>query len=239
VALDRSLSKLGHASRSQARELIASGHVTVNGRVITDPHARVHPEEDRIHVEGVAAKRGTWTLIIFNKPRNVVTSRSDPEGRTTVYDLLTDLAARVIPVGRLDYASSGLLLFTNDTQFANWLTDPASAVSRRYVVTVRGALSDETARRLEAGVNDRGEQLGARSLTVLKRSTRETHAIVELTEGKNREIRRMLKLAGHEVTRLKRIAFGGFELGDLPTGRWRSISITDARALFPRAPIRT
>jgi len=239
VALDRSLSKLGHASRSQARELIASGQVTVNGRVITDPQARVHPEGDRIHVGGVAAKRATWTLIIFNKPRNVVTSRSDPEGRTTVYDLLTDLASRVVPVGRLDYASSGLLLFTNDTQFANWLIDPASAISRRYVVTVRGALSDETARRLEAGVTDRGEQLGAQSVTVLKRSARETHAIVELTEGKNREIRRMMKVAGHEVTRLKRIAFGGLELGDLPTGKWRSVSITDARALFPRAPIRT
>jgi 23S rRNA pseudouridine2605 synthase len=205
--------------------------------VVTDPHVRVHPEGDRIQVSGAAITRARWTFVVLNKPRNVVTSRSDPEGRSTVYDLLADLEPRVVPVGRLDYASSGLLLFTNDTQFANWLTDPRSGIVRRYVVTVRGSLSDNTGRRLEIGLADRREQLGARSVQVLKRSARETHAIVELTEGKNREIRRMMTAVGHEVTRLKRIAFGGLELGDLPTGKWREIPISTARHAFPDAPI--
>jgi 23S rRNA pseudouridine2605 synthase len=237
VALERALSKLGHASRSQARGLIASGKVTVNGRIVSDPHSLVHPERARIQVAGVSASRAPWLLVAFNKPRSVVTTRHDPEGRTTVYDLLDGIMSRVIPVGRLDYASSGLLLFTNDTQLANWLTDPANGVVRRYVVTARGEVSDATARTLEAGVVDRGESLKAASIDIRKRSKRETHLVVALAEGKNREIRRMMKGAGHEVTRLKRIAFGGLELGDLAPGKWRAISAKDASDAFPNAPI--
>ncbi len=234
VALDRALSKLGYTSRSQAGQLIRAGKVSVNGRVLTDPRSSTRPEHDCIRIEGVFLQRERWTLVALNKPRRVVTTRHDPEGRTTVYEFLTD-AARVVPVGRLDYASSGLLLFTNDTQFANWLTDPATGLIRRYVVTVRGGLSDETARALEAGVTDRGEPLKAATVEVLKRSKRETHLVVELTEGKNREIRRLLNSAGHEVTRLKRVAFGGLELGDLAPGKWRNVSVQEARAAFPSA----
>jgi 23S rRNA pseudouridine2605 synthase len=237
VVLERALSKLGLASRSQARELIQAGKVKVAGRVITDLHWKIDPGTDRIAIDGISAMRAPWTLIALNKPRSVVTTRHDPEGRRTVYDLLTDIDARLVPVGRLDYASTGLLLFTNDTQLANWLTDPESSVIRRYVVTVRGELSDATATELERGVLDRREKLRAASVEVLKRSKRETHLIVELSEGRNREIRRMLKVAGHEVTRLKRIAFGGLALGELPPGKWRHVPLAEARAAFPAAPI--
>jgi 23S rRNA pseudouridine2605 synthase len=140
-------------------------------------------------------------------------------------------------VGRLDLASTGLLLMTNDTQLADWLTDPATGIVRRYVVSVRGELSDASVTSLTRGVVERGEALKAASIQVLKRSKRETHLIVELTEGKNREIRRMLKAAGNEVTRLKRIAFGPLELGDLAPGKWRRISADEIRAAFPRAPV--
>jgi 23S rRNA pseudouridine2605 synthase len=238
VALDRVLSKLGYVSRAQAGRLIYAGKVSVNGRVITDPRSLTRPEHDRIAVDGASPRRERWTLLALHKPRGVVTTRSDPEGRTTVYEFLTG-AVRVVPVGRLDYASSGLLLFTNDTHLADWLTDPATGLIRRYVVTVRGELLDETAKALEAGVLDRGAPLKAAAIEVLKRSKRETHLVVELTEGKNREIRRMMKSAGHEVTRLKRIAFGGLELGDLAPGKWRTISEQEARAAFPNGPIRT
>ena len=130
VALDRALSKLGYTSRSQAVKLIRAGSVSVNGHVITDPRSPTHPEHDRIRIEGATLRRERWTLVALNKPRSVVTTRNDPEGRTTVYEFLTD-AARVVPVGRLDYASTGLLLFTNDTQLADWLTDPATGLIRR------------------------------------------------------------------------------------------------------------
>lgn len=239
VPLVRALSKLGYASRSQAYELIRTGRVEVNGKVATDPALRVAPGLTRIHISGTALDPVSWLCIALNKPRKVVTTRSDPEGRSTVYDLIADVNTRVVPVGRLDLASTGLLLMTSDTHVADWLTDPASGVLRRYVVTVRGELSDASAQMLKTGVRDRGETLTAAAVDILKRSKRETHLIVELTEGKNREIRRMLKGAGHEVTRLKRIAFGGIELGNLAPGKWRSISADEMRAAFPNAPIRT
>jgi len=237
VALVRALSKLGHSSRSQAYELIRTGKVEVNGRVVIDPALLVAPGLTRIQISGVEIDRAPWMCIALNKPRSVVTSRTDPDGRQTVYDLILDLDARVVPVGRLDLASTGLLLMTNDTQLANWLTDPSTGIVRRYVVTVRGELSDTSATSLTKGVVDRGDTLKATRIDILKRSKRETHIIAELTEGKNREIRRMLKAAGHEVTRLKRIAFGPIELGDLAPGKWRDISTDEIRAAFPAAPL--
>ena len=135
VALVRALSKLGYSSRSQAYELIRTGKVEVNGRVVIDPALLVAPGLTRIQVAGIEIDRAPWLCIALNKPRGVVTSRTDPEGRQTVYDLISDLDARVVPVGRLDLASTGLLLMTNDTHLADWLTDPATGIVRRYVVT--------------------------------------------------------------------------------------------------------
>lgn len=238
VSLARALSKLGMASRAQAAELIKQGRVRIDGRVETNPGRFVNPDRTRIQIDGLAHERAPWRMIALNKPRQVVTTRSDPQGRTTVHDLLEDLDTRVVPIGRLDYASNGLLLFTNDTRLANWLTDPGTKIVRRYVVTVRGELSDEAIRMLEAGVVDRGDTLKAATITLLKRSKRETHAMVELTEGKNREIRRMMQSSGHDVTRLTRVAFGGLELGRLASGKWREVSPQEARSAFPGAPMR-
>ena len=233
VALVRALSKLGYASRSQSYALIREGKVEVNGRVAMDPAMLVAPGLTRIRVAGVDVERAPWLCIALNKPRNVVTTRSDPEGRATVYDFITDVGARLVPVGRLDLASTGLLLMTNDTQLANWLTDPENAIIRRYVVTVRGELSDVAARSLIEGITESGEVLKAKSIDIRKRSKRETHIIVGLTEGRNREIRRLMKRVGHEVTRLKRVAFGGIELGELAAGKWRYVTREDIRAAFP------
>ena len=208
----------------------------MNGAVVTDPAFGVAPGLTRIEISGIEVQPAPWHCIALNKPRKVVTTRNDPDGRSTVYDLISGLDAHVVPVGRLDLASTGLLLMTSDTELAAWLTDPATSITRRYVVTVRGELSDASAQSLTTGLVDRGEALKAASVHILKRSKRETHVIVELTEGRNREIRRLLKAAGHEVTRLKRIAFGAIELGDLAPGKWRHISATEMRAAFPAAP---
>ncbi len=238
VPLERALSKLGLASRSEARELIRAGRVTVDGRSETDPLREIIPERALIGIDGRSARRAEPVTILLHKPRGVVTTRSDPEGRPTVYGCLEGLDAHLIPVGRLDVATSGLLLLTNDTRFADWVTDPRNEVPRVYVVTVRGELSDETSRLLEEGIEDAGERLAARSIRIRKPSRRETHLIVELSEGKNREIRRLLDAAGHEVTRLKRVSFGGLELGELAPGKWRIISTAELRAAFPGASIR-
>ena len=238
VSLERALSKLGLASRSEAREMIRGGRVAVDGRIETDPLLEVVPERIRVEIDGHSASRTEPLTVLLHKPRGVVTTRSDPEGRPTVYGCLEGLDAHVIPVGRLDAATSGLLLLTNDTRFADWVTDPRNEVSRVYLVTVRGELSDDTARRLEEGIEESGERLAASRVAIRKRSKRETHLVVELTEGKNREIRRMLAAAGHGVTRLRRVSFGGLELGDLAPRKWRAIPVDELRGAFPGAPVR-
>jgi 23S rRNA pseudouridine2605 synthase len=233
VSLERALSKLGLASRTEARALIREGRVVVDGRPAADPLQPVVPETARIEIDGRPAVRPRPRTILLHKPRGVVTTRSDPEGRPTVYTCLDGLTDHLVPIGRLDTATTGLLLLTNDTRLADRITDPANAIPRVYLVTVRGELNDATARRLEEGIEDAGEHLSAKTVTIRKRSGRETHLILELTEGKNREIRRLLAAVGHEVTRLKRVSFGGLELGDLQPGRWREVTEDELRKAFP------
>ncbi|HVR97554.1 MAG TPA: pseudouridine synthase [Thermoanaerobaculia bacterium] len=233
VPLERALSKLGLASRAEARALVREGRVQVDGRRAENPLLPVVPERARIDIDGRPARRAGPLTILLHKPRGVVTTRSDPAGRPTVYGCLEGLEEHVVPVGRLDAATTGLLLLTNDTRFADWVTDPENEVPRVYLVTVRGELADATARRLEEGVEESGERLSARAVTVRKRSRRETHLVVELAEGRNREIRRMLAAAGHEVTRLKRVSFGGLKLEELQPGEWRVVDGEELAAAFP------
>jgi 23S rRNA pseudouridine2605 synthase len=233
VPLDRALSKLGLASRTQARGLIAQGRVTVDGRILTNPTAPVVLGRVAIAIDGVSHRSAAPVTIALHKPRGYVTTRSDPEGRQTVYDLLADLTERVVPVGRLDLATSGLLIFTNDTQFANWLTDPDSGVARVYLVTVEGRVTPETAAKLTSGVTLDGERLSATSVEIRKASHRESHLTVTLREGKNREVRRLLTATGHPVSRLRRVQFGGLELGTLAPGKWRRLSADELQAAFP------
>jgi 23S rRNA pseudouridine2605 synthase len=265
VPLERALSKLGLATRSTARLLIREGRVAVDGRIVTEPLAAVVPERVGIAIDGQETARPAPLTVLLHKPRGVVTTRADPQGRRTVYSCLAltsgspgssgssggsgstwgtggagqaAAGAHLVPVGRLDAATSGLLLLTNDTRLADWVTDPAQAVPRVYLVTVRGELTPERAGQLTAGVDDRGERLTARAAAVRKRSRRETHLVLQLTAGKNREVRRLLAALGHEVTALKRVAFGGLELGDLAPGAWRVVARAELRAAFPGAPVR-
>jgi 23S rRNA pseudouridine2605 synthase len=228
VPLARALSKLGRSSRSEATALILAGRVCVNARIVRDPARLVVPERDLLTVDGDRIRRANWRVILLNKTRGTMTTHRDPEGRPTVFDLLGDEGRGLIAVGRLDRATSGLLLLTTDTRLANWLTDPASAVVRRYVATVRGELTDADVIRMMAGIDD----LRAQQVRVRKRSGRETHLIIELGEGKNREIRRLCEAVGHEVTALKRVAFGGLEIGDLAPGAWREVTRAEVRRAF-------
>jgi 23S rRNA pseudouridine2605 synthase len=226
VPLNRALSKLGLLSRAEATRAIQSGLVRVDGRRVTDPWRRVTPERVRISIDGTPRHAARWRTILLNKPRGVVTTRRDPEGRPTIYDVLGPEGRDLVAVGRLDLATSGLLLLTTDTQLANWLTEPANSVQRVYLVTVRGRLSSEAIAHLEG-------------VTVRKASGRETHLVVELRQGRHREIRRMFAAIGRDVTRLKRVRFGGLELGDLEPGRWRDVTREEVVALFPTATIRS
>lgn len=236
VPLDRALSKLGFASRREARALIAAARVRVNGVVVTNPERAVVPERVTIAIDGQPRAAQGRVVVLLHKPRGVMTTRSDPQGRPTVYDALGDLDAHVVPVGRLDLATSGLLLLTNDTRLADWLTDPKSGIARVYLATVRGRVETETARTLEQGVTLGGEHLAAVSAIVRKASSRESHLVITLDEGKNREVRRLLAAVGHPVTRLRRAQYGGLALGTLAPGTWRRVSDKEMAAAFPGAP---
>ncbi len=246
VSLERAISKLGLASRSEARALIAGGHVRVGGRIVRDPLAPVVPERARITIHGKRPSRVAWRTILFHKPRGVVTTRRDPEGRPTIYASLADAGVTGLtalkPVGRLDLATSGLLLMTTDTRLADWLVDPSHGVVRRYVVTTRGEITDQDAVRMKGGievaVEGHTEHIGAVRVEILKRSQRETHLVLELTEGKNREVRRLIEACGSEVLRLKRIGFGGLQIGHLRPGEWREVTAEEIRTEFPGAPLR-
>jgi 23S rRNA pseudouridine2605 synthase len=234
VPLARALSKLGFASRQDARALIRDGRVRVDGRVVIDPMRPVVPERIAVAIDGVARARDARRILVFHKPRGVLTTRRDPAGRPTIFDVLGEAGAGLNAVGRLDRASTGLLILTNDTRLAHALTDPDRAVPRRYVVTVRGRVPPGTAAAMAAGVDVRDaagrvERLTA-AVTIRKASSRETHLLVDLTEGRNREIRRLFEAAGHEVTRLHRVAFGPFALGDLAPGAWRAARASEELA---------
>lgn len=237
VPLERALSKLGLCSRTQARALIEAGQVRVDGALKTNPSFQVVPEKARIEISGERAQASEWIYLLLHKPRGAVTTRSDEKGRATVFSSLPEPYRKpglhLSAVGRLDRATSGLLFLTNDTQFSAWLTDPANAVPRTYLVSVRGEIDGSKLERLRAGTLDQGERLQAESIELRKASGKESHLIVTLAEGKNREIRRLFESAGHEVTKLKRVSYGSIELGDLEPGAVRSLSVEELKAAFP------
>lgn len=237
IPLVRALSKLGIASRTQGEAMILAGRVRVGGVVRRDPGILLVPESTSIEIDGVSVERAQWRTLLMYKPRSVVTTRSDEKGRPTVFSLLGEKGLGLHAVGRLDWATTGLLLLTNDTRLSSWLTDPENAVPRVYIVTVRGLLTGEKVQRLERGIRDEDELLRAEKVTLRKASGKESHLTVELTEGRNREIRRLFKAIGHEVTRLKRVAFGGLALGALAPGEHRDLTREELLAAFNGLPL--
>jgi 23S rRNA pseudouridine2605 synthase len=235
VPLNRALSKLGILSRARATAAVLAGRISVNGRTETNPLRLVVPETARLEIDGVAPRAVIWRTILLHKPRGVVTTRSDPQRRPTVFDVVESSGgdtSGLVTVGRLDLATSGLLLLTTDTQLADRLTDPASAIARIYLVTVRGRVTGEDVNRLMRGIVAGRERLHASRAIVRKASGRESHLTVELRQGKNREVRRLFEAIGHEVTGLKRVRFGGLELGGLAPGRWRELSRDEVALAF-------
>ena len=232
ITLDRVLSRYGIASRTDSKEAIRAGRLRVNGRVIRDPDFWVTPETDNIQFDGKRLKRERRIYLLFYKPRGVITSHGDPSGRRTVYDCLGDHAKWVSPVGRLDKDTSGLLLLTNDTSFADFVTSPESQVAKTYLVKLNGLISDETIAKLSAGVEmKRGDF--ARPVSVRRIEDRGKYSRLEivLTEGKNREVRRMMEAAGFKVLKLVRTAIGPLTLAGLEIGKWRELSTAEVSRL--------
>lgn len=239
VSIGRALSKLGYCSRAQAEKLVLEGRVQVNGAVVRALGLRVTPESDRIEVDGAVVTRAKRVYIALNKPRGLVTTRDDPRDRATVYECLTDADLPFVgPVGRLDKASEGLLLMTNDTRWADRLLDPASHVDKTYHVQVRGEGIDTAADRVRNGIVERstGDRLSVKSMALLRAGSRSTAWFeIVLDEGKNRQLRRIFAEIGLEVARLVRVAIGPLPLGDLAKGEWRHLTDEEVKALSPPA----
>ncbi|WP_244631262.1 pseudouridine synthase [Aureimonas sp. ME7] len=232
--LARVLSKLGHCSRSQAEVLVREGRVTLDGRTVRDPEHRTYPSRAAIAVDGQAVRAQAPVHLMLNKPRGLVTTRDDPEGRETIYACLEGLALpHVSPIGRLDKASEGLLLLTNDTAFAQRLLDPASHMPKTYHVQVDRRVGDDLLARIGEGVEDRGERLDVRSVRTLREGARNAWLEVVLEEGRNRHIRRLLAAFDIETLRLVRVAIGALELGDLAKGAVRPLDPSEIARLDP------
>ncbi len=232
VSLARALSKLGHCSRSQGDELVRAGRVQVNGRVISDPAVRVDPARDRITVDRQPIKATTKVYLMLNKPRGLVTTASDERGRDTAYQCLPPGLPHISAVGRLDRDSEGLLLFTNDTQWANRITSPAGAVEKTYHVLVDGPVDAALIQRIETGVESkRGDVLRAARVRVTRTAGATTWLDVVLDEGKNRHIRRLFEALDLKVLRLIRVAVGALRLGDLGKGQTRALTMDEVDSL--------
>jgi 23S rRNA pseudouridine2605 synthase len=232
ISLNRALSKLGFCSRKQAELLVAAGRVRVAGKVARDPAMWIDLDRDRITVDGERIAAEQKVYLMLNKPRGLVTTRDDPQGRGTVYDCLTDLDLPfVAPVGRLDKASEGLLLMTNDTRWANGLLDPASHVDKTYHVQIAASPDEAMLERLRAGALIDGEMLTASSIALLRSGGRTAWLEIVLDEGRNRQIRRLLGAFDIEVLRLIRVAIGGLQLGELAKGKARRLTTEELAML--------
>ncbi|MBZ5549855.1 MAG: rRNA pseudouridine synthase [Acidobacteriia bacterium] len=222
---------MGYCSRSQAAALIREGRVAVNGRMIRDPENPVQIGRDQIEVGGSAIAELPQVYLVMNKPRGVVTTASDEKGRMTVYDLLDPTLPWLGPVGRLDKASEGLLLLTNDSEWAAKITDPASHLDKTYHVQVDRVADDGLLAKITRGATVDGDRLRVKAARVLRRGEKHSWLEVILDEGKNRHIRRLLEALDVQVLRLVRVAVGPLALGDLTKGAVRALAVREKEAV--------
>lgn len=230
--LARVLSKFGVCSRSQAEKAIREGRVSVDGRVVHDPERPADPERQRICLDGEVVAAAKRIYIALNKPRGIVVSAADERGRDTVYGLLADSGLPWLgPVGRLDKASEGLLLLSNDSVWAAQLTDPRYHVDKTYHVQVDTIPDQNVLTRMMQGVTDQDEHLAAKHVSLLRAGEKNAWLEVTLDEGRNRHIRRLLEVQGISVLRLIRVAIGDLVLGALAKAQWRHLTVDEVTRL--------
>ena len=230
--LERVLSKAGIGSRVEARSWIHAGRVKVNGTLIRNPDHWVDMERDRVQFDGKPLAARERIYLLLYKPTGYLTTYKDPQGRATVYDLIADVGTFLSPVGRLDLDTSGLLLMTNDNQFAERVTNPQSHVPKTYLVKASILLSDAQLDRLRDGVELADGPTRPAVVTRVRNSAKYTHFEITLTEGRNRQVRRMVEVLGARVLKLVRMRVGRIGIGKLPIGKWRLLTRSEVSSLF-------
>jgi 23S rRNA pseudouridine2605 synthase len=231
VRLQKFLAEAGVASRRAGEKIILEGRVEVNGRAVRELGAKVDAG-DRVTLDGRPVRMKRKLYVALNKPRGYICSRSDELGRQTVGSLLPGEWSNLYPVGRLDRESEGLIFLTNDGDFSLRLTHPRYGVRKKYVATVTGRASPETAGKLTRGVQDAGDFLKAERARVLSANNSNSVVELELAEGRNREVRRMFASQGLEINRLVRTQIGKIKLGELPSGKWRTLTEPEIKSLL-------
>jgi pseudouridine synthase len=232
--LERVISKAGIGSRTEARRWIGTGRVKVNGRLVQTPDHWVDPERDVVTLDGKPVRARGRVYLALYKPKGYITSYGDPQGRPTVYDLIAGLGGFVVPVGRLDQDSSGLLLMTNDTEFAELIMNPRHEVPKTYLVKAATLLTEAQLDQLRRGVDlDDGHTKPA-EVRRIRDSARHTFLEMTIREGRNREVRRMLEALGSRALKLVRTAIGPLAIGKLQIGRYRELTPEEVRSLLPR-----
>ena len=232
--LERVISKAGLGSRTEARRWIAAGRVCVNGRKIQTPDYWVDFARDRVTLDDKPVHAGKKIYLLLYKPKGYLTAYKDPEGRPTVYDLMSAVDQWVFPVGRLDLDSSGLLILTNDSQFAERLTNPVHNAPKTYQVKASTLLTEEQLDKLRSGVTLSDGPTRPAIVKRLRDAAKYTYLEITLTEGRNRQVRRMLEAVGSKVLKLVRTAIGPVRIGDLPIGKHRLLTEAEIRQLSPR-----
>jgi pseudouridine synthase len=232
--LERVLSKAGLGSRTEARRWIHAGRVTINGRVTENPDEWVDMARDRVRFDDRPLEVRERIYLLLYKPAGYLTTYRDPEGRPTVYDLVRDAGTFLSPVGRLDLDTSGLLLMTNDNQFAERITNPDSHVPKTYLVKASMRLEDAQLQRLRDGIELSDGPTRPAAVVRLRDSARYTHFEITLTEGRNRQVRRMVEALGARVLKLVRVQIGAIAIGSLPIGKWRLLTREEVAAVTGR-----
>ena len=225
------LSHNGVSSRREAMRIIQAGQVSVNGRVVIEPSTAVDPQKDKITVNGQHIQKKQYDYIILNKPKGYVTTRKDPFAEKTIYDLLPKDFHHLVPVGRLDQDSEGLLLLTNDGQLTHQLIHPRFHVDKIYWVRMKGQLTAAQKTQLEKGIFLDGTRTAPAKIKDVKISGSYTECLVTIHEGRKRQIRRMISHVGHDVIDLKRISQGPLQLGALPIGKFRRLEVQEIQQL--------
>ena len=232
LRLQKFLAEAGVASRRASELVIREGRVTVNGETVTELGTKIDPGHDRITVDGRALKPKRKLYVALNKPPGYICTRRDPESRKIISELLPTEWSNLVPVGRLDFASEGLIFCTNDGDFCLKLTHPRYGVRKKYRVTIEGRVDQEFGGRLVKGIAHEGELLKAERVRVLATNNSTSLLEIELAEGKNRELRRMFEALGRNVVKLQRVQIGSIKLGELRIGRWRTLTEAEIKSLL-------
>jgi 23S rRNA pseudouridine2605 synthase len=234
--LERVLSKAGLGSRVDARSWIHAGRVKLNGKIVRNPDHWVDLQRDRVRFDDRPLEARERLYVLLYKPTGYLTTYKDPEGRPTVYDLIAGVGTFLSPVGRLDLDTSGLLLMTNDNQFAERVTNPESHVPKTYLVKASTRLTDEQLQQLRDGIELADGPTRPAEVTRVRESVKYTHFEITLTEGRNRQVRRMVEALGARVLKLVRVKVGSIAIGTLPIGTWRLLTRAEVAALTGKNP---